>query len=182
MGEAPLNSLNEEHEYKAAALNILEKIKLEVLSKKGTGWWFNAESLTLTVNPTDGRIYLPNDAIGSITFSSRPNLAKRGRVIYNLDAGTDIFPEGTVLESKLVRNLAITDIPTTVAILIACKTVLDFQSAYDGDQTKTRNLLVREGTLWVGAESEHTRNRKVNLFDTSAGVQRIRNIVRQARR
>jgi Tail tubular protein len=181
MGEAPLSTLNEDHEFKAAALSELAKAKEQVLAKKGTGWWFNAESLTLYANPTDGRIYLPDDTIGIIVFDSRPNLTKRGRFVYNLEGGTDIFPAGTILAGKLVRNLDIEDVPTTVAMLIAARTVLAFQNLYDGDQTKTRNLSALVQSLSVDAESEHVRNRKVNLFDSSAGVQRLRNIVRQSR-
>lgn len=182
MGETPLNTLQEEHDYKAAALTRLRATSERIQARKGNGWWFNAETLTLTVHPADSRIYLPGD-VGTVTvLAERPALAQRGRVLYNLDEGTDKFAEGVTYTARMVRLLPFEQIPLTVAEFIAASTVLAFQSEYDGDQTKTRNLMQAVREWETDAMAEHIRNRKVNLLDTSVGLSRIRNIVRQARR
>ena len=66
MGEAPLNTISEDHAFKVAAINILNRNSRNVQAR---GWWFNQEVLKLTVNPIDSRIYLPNDA-GSFIVTS----------------------------------------------------------------------------------------------------------------
>lgn len=182
MGEAPLNSLQESHEYKAAALNRLKATSERLQVRDGNGWWFNCETLTLTVNASDLRIYLPADIASMTVLDKRPTLAQRGRVLYNLDEGTDKFEVGTSYTARLVRLLPFESIPLTVAEYIAVETVLGFQNEYDGDQTKTRNLMQEATMRRMLAMSEHVRNRKVNMLDNSVGLSRIRNIVRQARR
>ena len=178
MGEAPLNTLAEDHAFKSAAINALTRITNTILSK---GWWFNMETLELSTNPTDLRIYLPNDVGTVLPSHSNVNVVQRGRVLYDLDRGTDRFDVGFTLTVRLTRTLALEDIPASVSDLIAAKTVLDFQQLYDGDQTKTRNLIIEVAGLNTLANSEHIRNRRVNLIDTSARLNRIRNVINTSR-
>jgi hypothetical protein len=171
MGEAPLNSLSEDHIFKAAAVNTLTRVSERIQSR---GWWFNKESLALAVNPTDSRIYLPADVVSTITFSQRPNLTQRGRVVYDLEHGTDIFPTGTTLAAQVIRSLSIDLLPALMATYIAAQTVLEFQNLYDGDQTKTRNLMVAAQQALGEVTAEHIRNRSVNIINSNVTVARLK--------
>lgn len=193
MGEAPLNTISEDHAFKTAAITILERNNRNV---QANGWWFNQELLTLTVNPTDLRIYLPNDTGTFIVTdrSKRDEFAQRGRVIYNLTKGTDMFSAGDSLKISLIRQLAFEDLPNSANAYIARKTVLDFQLDYDGDQTKVRNLQAEvygvpttQGSqeqlgLKGALMAEHIRNKRVNFIDQSDRLARIRNRVQYSSR
>lgn len=179
MGEAPLNSLAETHTYKTAALNRLDAERSRILAK---GWWFNDETVTLAVSPLDSRIYLPGDTLSVVVLDQRPKLAQRGRILYNLDDATDLFPATDTYTARIIRDLAIENIPTSAAEYIATATVLWFQNEYDGDQTKTRNLAQALEDRKAEAMAEHIRNRRVNLLNNSTGLARIRRIVMQGRR
>lgn len=184
MGEAPLNTIAEDHAFKQAALTQLDRNNRNIQAQ---GWWFNQELLTIAANPLDNRLYLPNDA-GSFIVLDRTKLdeyAQRGRVIYNLSKGTDIFSPGFSLKVQLIRQLAFEDLPNSANAFIAGKSVLDFQLQYDGDSTKTREL---KGTVYgfpttQGAEqsrglygelnAEHIRNKRFNFIQNSERLSRI---------
>lgn len=174
MGEAPLNSLVEEHAYKAAALATLARVSKTVQSRE---WWYNLENLTITASPADGRLYLPGDAGTVRPVGTSSDLVQRGRVLYNLATGTDAFEAGFSCAVQITRVLPLGDVPVSVADLIVAKTVLEFQNLYDGDQTKTRNLGELVARLQQEAKIEHIRNRKVNLIDNNERLARIRNHV-----
>jgi hypothetical protein len=182
MGETPLNSLQEEHDYKAAVLGLLSAENARMQVADGNGWWFNCETVTLIRNLADGRIYVPGDA-GSVTImNQRTRLVQRGNTLYNLEDGTDLFPEGASYVARLIRIVPFEKVPLTVAEYIAASVVLAFQNDYDGDQAKTRNLSMMVARAEVAAMRQHIRERQVNLFDASPGIARLRNITRQARR
>lgn len=191
MGEAPLNTIAEEHPFKQSALNILDRNDKQIQSE---GWWFNTEYLTLTVNPTDSRIYLPNDTATIRPIFDRPNIVQRGRVLYDLHNGTDLFAEGTTVQVNLIRRIAFELVPQSVNDFITRKTVLDFQNDYDGDSTKTRDLWrevygtpananTQESMGLRGiAKSEHIRNTKVNFIQQSSRLHRITSRIDYSRR
>lgn len=179
MGEAPLNTLAESHAYKAAALGALDRLSGTVQSK---GWWFNMETLTVTPNLDDNRVYLPADVGTVLPSHANVNVVQRGRVLYNLDEGTDRFLPSFSAKVRLTRKLDIEDVPDSVADLIAAKVVLEFQNLYDGDQTKTRNLTELVNQLATIAVQEHVRNRRVNLIDTNERLSRVRNTINYSRR
>lgn len=179
MGESPLASLAEDHEYKTAVLNKLDSETRRILAK---GWWFNMESVTLTPSLNDNRIYVSGDTVCSIVLDKRPDIVQRGRVLYDLANATDQFPAGTTLCGRINRMVTLDDMPVSASEYIATTVVLWFQSQYDGDQTKTRNLMATLEERKVDFMSEHIRNRKVNLLDTSVRLAKIRNITRQMNR
>ena len=174
MGEAPLNTISEDHAYKTAAVTTLARVSRTIQSRS---WWFNMEKLTLSVNPTDARVYLPNDTGTLLPSHLYANLTQRGRVIYDLERGSDLFEEGFTCTVRLTRQLDIELVPDSVAALIAMQTVLEFQSLYDGDQTKTRNLVESVRLLQILATAEHIRNRRVNLVESSERLQRVRSVI-----
>lgn len=174
MGEAPLNALAEDHAYKAAALSTLARVSRAVQSR---GWWFNLETLALATDPVDFRVHLPNDTGTVLPSHTNANLAQRGLVMYDLVKGTDLFDAGFTCTVRLTRLLPLEYVPDSVALLIATQTVLEFQSLYDGDQTKTRNLMELVKELGVVASSEHIRNRRVNLVESSERLHRVRRVI-----
>lgn len=191
MGEAPLNALAEDHAFKAAAINVLDRNDKTIQAK---GWWYNSEDLTLTVNPVDGRIYPPTDCLRVNALNERPDLVQRGRTMYSLSKGTDIFDLAFTADVKLIRRVPLEDLPDLMAAYISRKTVLDFQLEYDGDQTKTRNLqaevygtppsAISHGTLGHKGEvmAEHIRNVRVNFIEQSTRFARIRNRIQYSSR
>lgn len=186
MGEAPLNVLTEDHSFKQSALNTLERVDKGVQAKD---WWYNMERHTLKRNIADGRVYFPTDMGTMVAGSCLNKYVQRGRVLYDLEAGSNVFPEGFELKVILKRRIPIEDVPTSVADYIARRTVLEFQQEYDGDQTKTRNLKeevygVPGVTLGLKGEAsaEHIRNRKINLIANNERLSRITNTVNYSRR
>lgn len=187
MGEVPLNSLNEGHAFKDGALRILDRNDEDIQAE---GWWYNTESLVLRFNPADSRVYLPTD-----TGTIRPpdgygaRYVQRGRVLYDLQEGTDRFHAGFQLKVKLIRHIPFVDCPRSVGAYIMRKTVLDFQQEFDGDQTKTRNLMTEvygDGGRILGlkgkVEAEHIRNTSYNFVTESERLSRITGRVNYSRR
>lgn len=187
MGEAPLNALSEDHAYKQSALTTLDRVDLTIQAK---GWWFNVEALTVSTNPTDGRIYLPNDSATIMPLDERPNIVQRGRVLYDLKRGTDIFDLNTTYKIQLKRRVPFEHLPQSISAYIARQTVLEFQMLYDGDSTKTRALYLQVngdpqlGTLGLRGEAmaEHIRNRRVNLIWQSSRLHQITSKINYSRR
>ena len=187
MGEAPLNSIDEDHAFKHGALNILSRNDEEIQNK---GWWYNTEDLLLRVNPADMRVYLPTDG-STIRPQGHKSMryVQRGRVLYDLQAGSDRFDQSFTLDVKLIRQVPFEYCPRSISAFIGRKTVLDFQQEYDGDQTKTRNLLIEvygDGGRILGlkgsAESEHIRNVGFNFVSESERLSRVTNRVNYSRR
>ena len=191
MGEAPLNTLLEEHAFKSSALQILTRNDTNASAE---GWWFNTERITLTVNPTDSRIYLPGDTSTVRMIDNEPWLVQRGRVLYDTQNGTDIFPANSSFKAELIRKVPFEDTPVNYNAYVARKTVWDFQQEYDGDQTKTRNLQMEvmgapasaysNGSLGLYGvlKAEHIRATRVNFILQSERLSRITNTVNYSRR
>lgn len=184
MGETKLNTLAEDHAFKGNALDILKRNDRSI---QGKGWWYNTENIKLVVNPVDHRVYLPEDALAvrpSIK-DVRGRYMQRGRVMYDLHSGTDLFDDTFTLQAELVRRVPLDDVPFSVQAYISRKTVLDFQQEFDGDQTKTRNLQIEifgnaaaniTGLRGM-AEAEHIRSVAVNLIDNSERLWRVRRVI-----
>jgi hypothetical protein len=166
MGEAPLASLEEPHTFRGACLSTLDGLNASIQSR---GWWFNLEKLTLSAN-VDGLLYLPGDAIN--VRSPERRLVKRGRRIYDLDKGA--FATDATLDVVIVRQLAFEDLPESAATYIATSAVHRFQSRYDGDVAKTRELAeaVRQATIAVN--TENIRERKINLIESNDKLMRMK--------
>lgn len=179
MGEVGLSSLSEYHAFKPAILN---KLSSQLALIQSRGWWYNTEELELTADVNDSRVYVPGDTVSVVVLDKRPLLTQRGRVLYDLRAGSDKFPAGTTFKARVMRQLAIEDLPVIAAEHVKIVVLEWFQIEYDGDQTKTRNIQLERTRLETLLMSEHIRNRRVNLFDSSARLTRIRNVLRQVGR
>jgi len=191
MGEAPLNVLTEDHTFKEAALKYFEDNNRTIQAR---GWWFNTERLTLTASPVDKRVTLPGDTgawAANDNTHPRERYVQRGRRLYDMHDGTDLFPDGFRITGTLTRIIPFEDLPLSVSAYIERKTVLDFQNQYDGDQTKTRNLLIEvyggalNNVMMLGlkgqAEAEHIRSVRMNFIEENPRLGAIRRRVNAVR-
>lgn len=176
MGELPLNSLEDTHALLPAMQGALDDANRRI---QADGWWFNMEDLTLTPNPADQSVYLPNDCLSVRT--PKYNLVKRGNRIYNLTGGTFVFTQSH-LDVELIREVVFEDLPEIAASYISAVAILKFQTDYDGDTAKARQLAAEVQTAHIDINTAHTRNRRSNLLITNYRLQQLKQVTRGARR
>lgn len=181
MSEAPLNALTDPHSFKGAAQRTLDRVNRLIQTP---GWWFNREKLTLQPSAEDSGLYLPGDAISVIT--PKPNYVQRGRRLYNTDGGTYVFTNEVCVQ--IIRLVPFEDLPEIAAQYISSVTVLQFQSNFDGDTQRRKELTDRIGepsgklgTLpaFMAQEIRHT---KANLITSNSKLMRLKEITNGARR
>lgn len=183
MGEAPLNSEAEPHEFKASAKRLLTKSNRTVQT---TGWWFNTETITLKPS-TNGQIQLSNDTIqfrsGTRTRDTlvlgqpKPWLVQRGMRLYDTRTGSYTITEEVT--GELIREIPFEDLPPTVNDLVAALTVLKFQSDFDADSNKRAELGQDYKEARIRANSENIRQLSVNLLNSNYRLQRIKRASRR---
>ncbi len=160
MGEAPLNSLDDDHSYKAAALAYLQEMSL---TEQGPGFWFNAEEIILVPDANSKFIYVPQDAI-----ALRPDrklthpFAQRGRRLYDTGKNTYEWDNGVFV--TVVRALDFEDLPFHAANLVRYSAILRFQSEYDGDNARFQQIGGQFARAKAELTAENTRNYKPNLL------------------
>lgn len=174
-GENPLASLEDTHPMLATCLEVLDRNMRRI---EADGWWYNMEELSLIPNPADSSIYLPNDTLEVRT--GKYNVIARGNRVYNLTGGTYVFTVPK-LDVILIRLVAFEDLPEIAAQYIGTCAVVEYQMEYDGDSTKTRQLMAMMTKQEIDMNSAHTRNRKVNLIVSNARLQRLKFFTRAAR-
>ena len=157
MGEAPLNSIDDPHPYRAAGVSILNRVNREFQAR---GWWFNREALTLEPSGLDSSIYLPGDTINVRTENA------------NFDTEQDV---------TLIRLVPFEECPELYAAYAAAEAVLRFQKRYDGDVHKTADLRKELGAAQVACVAEETRQSRVNLIEANPRLTYIKSLVRQVR-
>lgn len=188
LGEVPLSSLSEPHEFKSAALGYLDKADRSIQSR---GWWYNTEELTLTPAPSTGHMTIPGDCLKVATgFKSFVNsrqtkhnarYVQRGRRIYDLVNATYEITEESKLEVQIVRRVPLADLPECIAEYINNETVLRFQSRYDSDSNKRKELGEDVGAARVYANAEHIRQTRHNLLTTNPTLARLKAITNSVR-
>lgn len=186
LGEAPLNTLNEPHVYKGAALSALSKANKSAQSR---GWWFNTEAMTMTPAPTTGQMQLPGDCIRwasgvrtSDTLSlgtSKPWAVQRGSRLYDTRTRTYVFTEEVV--GEITRLVPFDELPTTANDFVAADAVLRFQSGFDADNSRRQELTQARAEARMALNAEQTRQLKVNLINNNSRLQRIKSRVRGLR-
>jgi hypothetical protein len=174
MGESPLASLEEPHEFKGAGLSKLDQ---ESRLCQARGWWFNMETITLQPM-VNGRIALSGDTISVRTGDS--TITQRGRYLYDLKNGTDIFTQSVTV--VLIRLIPFEDLPESIAGYIAAKAIMYFQNLYDADSTKMRELKEQAARARADANQEDIRNKKANLILSNPNLMRLKMLTNQARR
>lgn len=187
MGEAPLNSLTDSHEFRGSCLRVLDQVSRRVQAR---GWYFNREKKTLSPQPSNGHIVLSNDILEVRadpywTDSNLTGVVKRGSRLYNTDGGTYVFDKD--VDCILIRLVQFEDLPEVAAQHIAATAVASFQRSYDGDSTKTRQLTMEsidqstdQGTL-LELRAEEIRQAKANMLRNNVPLQNIKRLVRGPR-
>lgn len=149
-----------------AALLRLDTVMLAVLGK---GYWFNRETAKLEVNPSDSRIYVPNDAVNVL---APQGITKRGRVLYDTVKGQFEFTSPVTV--TLRRLLPMEDIPDVAVQYIAARSVAEFQSDYDGDSTKTAQLAQQMEAARRELAGEETRQARYVMGQDNPDLMALR--------
>lgn len=184
MGEAPLNTLTEPHEFKSSAQRKLDRASRRI---QATGWWFNLEAITLQPAPVTGFITLPGDCLKwesgvrssdtLVRAQAKPWLVQRGLRLY--DTRNRTFSINEEVTGELVRFIAFDDLPPVVNDYIAAETVLKFQSDYDADNSKRQELSEAAKITRMEARAEQIRQSKVNFLNNNSRLARIKNVTRR---
>lgn len=186
MGERPLNSIVDPHSFRGAVLATLDRLSRQV---QAAGWWFNREPISLAPSALDSGIYLPGDTLEvrvyREAFTNKPTrqVVLRGNRLYDLDKGSYTFTEPVDVE--IVRLIPFEQLPEIAAAHIGTMALWAYQTSYDGDQAKSREIKDRiynasTGTLQA-INSIETRQRQVNMIESNVRLQRIKSITRRAR-
>jgi hypothetical protein len=176
IGEAPLASLEDAHEFRGACISTLESESTRI---QASGWWFNMETVTLTPQLLTGRLSVPNDAL-AVRTPTRETV-QRGRYLYDLSEGTFVF-QYPLNDVTLIRHVVFEDLPETAAAYIAACALVKFQSRYDSDTAKTRELKIAEQETLVAIKTDHIRNRRSNFIQSNAKLMRLKVLTNGARR
>lgn len=187
LGEVPLSNLSEPHEFKTAALSYLAKADRTIQS---LGWWYNIEELTLTPAPSTGHMTIPGDClrvatgfaslIGSRQTKHNARYVQRGRRMYDLVSATYVIDE-TELEVQIVRQVPLVDLPVCIAEYVNAETVLRFQSQYDSDTNKRKELSEIMGIARMYAKAEHIRQVRHNRLTSNPTLARLKAITNSVR-
>ena len=186
MGETPLNTLLEPHEFKGSAQKALSRANRRI---QASGWWCNTETATLSPAPITGHIQLPGDALKwqsnvrssdqLVRQQAKPWLIERGLRLYDTRTRTYVITEDVT--GELVREVPFEDLPQVVADYVTAEAVLKFQSNFDADNSK-RQELVQSWTLCrIAANSENIRQLSVNLINNNSRLSRIKAVTRRLR-
>ena len=169
MGETPLNTLEDDHSHKAAALEQLAQTS-KIEQKRG--WWFNSEYIVLEPDVSKF-IYLPLDALAVKTVDrwNVPLFAQRGRRLYNLGKNTYEWTQS--LRVDLVRLLSFEDLPFHAADVVGYGAVIRFQRSFDGDTTKYQQISQDYARARLELNAEETRNRRPNLLATASNQSKM---------
>jgi hypothetical protein len=161
MGETPLIAIDNDHPYVQAALTALNNSNAVT---QGVGYWFNTDYQTLAVDPTNGFIYAPADAID---VDAGPYALQRGRRLYDLTRSSydmrPLFGAGPI-NVTVIRAVPFEDLPVLAQQVVSYRAQLDFQQSYDGDEDKYSKI----GGAYTNAlkllNAEAIRQKKTNLF------------------
>ncbi len=110
----------------------------------------------------------------------KPWLVQRGRKLY--DTRTNSYTITEEVSGEVVRKVPLADLPYVINRLVSVSSVLKFQSSYDGDNHRREELTNELRKASMAAEAENIRQSGFNFINSSARLQRVKRVVRQARR
>lgn len=187
MGETPLNTLSESHEFKGTTLRLLNRNNRII---QEVGWWCNTESYT--AKPASGVAYiqLPSDILKwrsgvkskdtYVQQRAKPWIVQRGKRLYDTQNRTYEIKDEVV--GEIVREIPFEDLPTVLNEYVAAQTVLRFQSNFDADTQKRQELTQIWQQARMLAQAEDIRQAKVNFRDNNPRLAYIKSVTRSARR
>lgn len=159
LGEAPLNTLEEEHPLVPAALRTLALNTRKALTED---WWFTREYVTLVPDPITGEIAVPADALSIDPVKPYDNYVRRGRRLYDPENAT--YNIARTLKCRILRDIEFEDLPMSAAEYVSLRAQLSFNKAYDGDQTKIKLLSDDLRQARIILRAEHIRNIQANFL------------------
>lgn len=168
LGEAPLNSLEEDHPLTAAALRVLNTVNLQEQARE---WWFNKEMITLPADPITGVVVVPADAISCDPIDIALPYTQRGARLYDNATGTYVI--GKAVACNLVRLVEFDDLPILARAYISIMCQQQFQIDYDGDATKAVTLASNVGKAYAVLNAEHIRNSGSNFLQAPSIVAKL---------
>lgn len=169
MGETPLNSLNSDHPYVQAALNILAEVNI---LEQEVGWWFNTDLITLSADPNTKFVYVPADVLNLELDDTM--LVQRGSRLW--DSARSTFSIGRTVSAKLIREIPFEHLPVNAQQMISMRAQLDFQSAYDADDAKYQKLYSAYNQAYSRVRRMHIRNQRINMFNTPSAQRTLSRI------
>lgn len=167
MGFTPLASLDEDHAFRDAALSAYD---LHSQAQLAWGWYFNRTDTTLTPD-TAGEIHSPHNLI---SFIAKPGVGAAwsgGRYRY-LDDPTKAFVRA--VPGRAVWNTDPEDWPVAFWMTVVLRAALQFQTVYDGDSTKTRQLQAELQAADVAWGIEEIRGTAANLLESNPRLQALK--------
>lgn len=186
LGESPLNTLLEPHEFRGTAQRAISNASSQVQS---SGWWFNTEAATLAPAPVTGFMQLPGDCLKwqsgvrstdlLIRGQAKSWLVQRGTRLYDTRRRTFEIIENVT--GEMIREVPFEELPIVMASFIASQAVLKFQSSFDADNSKRQELLEEWKLYRSAVNAEQTRQLGVNFINNNSRLQRIKNAVRRLR-
>lgn len=172
MGETPLNTLEDDHPYKAAALAALtESNQIE----QKYGYWFNSEYTRLDPDAVSHFIYVPQDALSvKAIHGYTPAFGQRGKRLFNIHTSNYLWDKGVTVD--LVRLIPFEDLPFHASDCISYSSVVRFQRSFDGDSMRYQQL----GQDYMRARNElhaeDARNIRPNLLQGASFQRKIQQI------
>ena len=186
LGEAPLNTLLEPHEFKGSAQKALARANRRI---QGKGWWCNTETATFAPAPVTGFIQLPGDCLKwqsnvrsadtLVRYQPKPWLVERGLRLYDTRTRTYLITEEVT--GELVREVPFEQLPAVLNDYIAAEAVLRFQSNFDADNNKRQELTQALAICRMEAVAEQTRQSAVNMINNNTRLSRIKAVTRRLR-
>lgn len=162
MGEAPLNTLEEDHSYKAAAEQKIDRSHLNVSSKT---YWFNTEWVRALPQSDSKYVLIPQDVIAVEARSQcgRYHVTQRGTRLYDVGKSRYEFDSPVVI--KVRRHLDFELLPFEAQSFIEDDAVAMFQSSFDADRAKLQILVEARRESLIRLNSEDIRQKRINLLE-----------------
>ena len=161
MGESPLNTLEEDHSYKAAAEDKLRRSHEDLSSRS---LWFNTEWVRVVPQADSKYIYIPQDVVGvdALSQCGMFRVAQRGRRLYDTGRNRYEFDKDIVI--KIKRHLDFDLLPYEAQKFVRDDSVLAFQSDFDGDRIKYERLQGYREQSRRDLNAEDVRQMRFNLL------------------
>jgi len=172
LGEAPLNSLQEDHPLVAAGLKLLREATARVQAQ---GWWFNREVVRLQPDLSTGHIALPADFLSVDPSVRGQRYAERGRRLYDLDTASVNFDRP--VDVAIIRLVPFVDLPWSAQDFVRAATVIRFVESYDADAQRIEQVRIDYAEALRACNTEHARFTQPNLL-SQGGVGRRRGALR----
>lgn len=160
LGESGLTDMQEDHAYKATALQVLNEEHNRVLAR---GWWFNQERTYLYPDANSKMIYVPEDIYAVVVeAASGFSVTQMGRRMY--DSRRRTYEWNNPLRVRLTRKFPFVDLPYVAAAAIRDAAILKFQSRIDADREVKEEVRMTSRLAWEELCREDSRNQKHNML------------------